>query len=65
MRSISKAKRCIECAKKCSNMAMSYSMSILLAPTQEDYELCERKYERAIKHSYKYIELANYYGGMQ
>ena len=65
MRSISKAERCIEGAKKCSNMAQSYSISMLLAPTQYDYELCERKYRRATKHAYKYIELANYYGGRQ
>lgn len=63
MRSISKAEHCIEGAKKCSNIAQSYSISMLLAPTQGDYEICGRRYKRATKHAYIYIKLANYYGG--
>ena len=63
MRSISKAERCILGAKRCSSQAESHSFCMLLAPTQEDYELVSRKYSRAVKHAMTYIKLANYYGG--
>lgn len=65
MRSISKAERCIEGAKRCSARAQAHSIGMLLAPTQEDYELCNRKYERAVRHAYRFVKLANYYGGMK
>lgn len=63
MRSISKAERCIEAAKKCVNQATSMSYAILLAPSEKDEEVCKRKYDRAVKHAYKLMKLANYYGG--
>lgn len=63
MRSISKAEHCLECAKKCKNRAQSMHFAIMLAPTVEDYDLCTRKFKRAVKHAYKYVDLANYYGG--
>lgn len=66
MRSISKSEHCIECAKKCRNQAMCMHFAIMLALTLgdcEDYDMCTRKFNRAIKHAYKYIDLANYYGG--
>lgn len=63
MRSISKSEHCLECAKKCKNQAMSMHFAIMLAPTKADYDLCTRKFKRAVKHAYKYIDLANYYGG--
>jgi len=63
MRSISKSEHCIECARKCINQAKSMHYAIILAPTVQDAEVCERKYRRAIKHANRFIELANYYGG--
>lgn len=65
MRSISKFEHCLEFAKKCRNQARSMHFAIMLAPTKADYDLCTRKFSRAVKHGYKYIELANYYGGKQ
>jgi len=63
MISISKSEHCIECARKCTNQAKSMHYAIILAPTVQDAEVCERKYRRAIKHANRFIDLANYYGG--
>lgn len=63
MRSISKWERCIRGAKKCARKASSYNFCILLAPTLTDRKLFTRKYKREMKHAYKYLELADYYGG--
>lgn len=63
MKNISKWKRCIRGAKKCIRRAKEYCFCILLAPTPADTKLCTRKYKREIKHAYKYLELADYYGG--
>jgi hypothetical protein len=63
MRSISKSEHCLECAKKCKSQAESMHFAIMLAPTKADYDLCTRKFNRAIKHGKKYVELLNYYGG--
>ena len=65
MRSISKWRRCLQGAKKCTNKANAYSLRMLLAPTPADTKLCIRKYKREMKHAYKYLELADYYGGMR
>jgi hypothetical protein len=37
--------------------------AIMLAPTKADYDLCTRKFNRAVKHAHKYLDLADYYGG--
>jgi hypothetical protein len=63
MKSISKFEHCLECAKKCRNQAVSMHFAIMLAPTKADYDLCTRRYNRAIKHVKKYAELLKYYGG--
>ena len=65
MRSMSKYEHCIETAKKCVNQALSMHYAIILAPTRHDKEVCKRKYNRAVKHSNKYLELAKYYGGIR
>lgn len=63
MRSISKYEHCLECAKKCLNLAQSTMYAIMLAPTKADYESCVRRQNRYIKHCKKYKILAEYYGG--
>ena len=63
MRSIDKFERCLAGAQKCKRDSYSYGICMLLALTTDYYDLCTRRYMRALRHGKKYVELANYYGG--
>lgn len=65
MINLKKVDHCIEMAKKCKNQAISMHFAIMLAPTKADYDLCTRKFERAVRHAAKYISLMEYYGGVR